>query len=166
MKFLTVVLLLLYCSDVCVHSVKGQRCNRQAQDECIYSENSTLLCGPNSKHCVNLDITDEDYRIPVDTTLIQLSECNYDVHTYRLCGNEVSSGLTSEEGQKCSPANKQSTITIRFRDCNEYFTSIHDGNIPDLEIYFFINSSCARQYRFLIVNTTRKIIIGKSYNQL
>lgn len=151
-------LLLLHCVHY-TSTAALQRWTREAEEECIYPENSTVVCSPGTNPCLKLDtsISNNDYRIvPPSNSMFQLNML-YDVHAFRLCGKKLSSEVTLQEAEQCSSPTDRSLTSIEFQDCDDYFVPPND-ELLDLEIYAFINDSCSLKYRFLIINTTSKLL--------
>ena len=163
MELSNIISLLLYFCVITMCAARSQRWLRQEaeSEDCSYPEASTIICSPSAGNCMNLNYRSEENEFRtsnVNRGLVQLIENqrNYDVHAYRLCGDQHSEDITLAEAEQCEPGDRLSSSTIRFIGCNEYFTPA-DDSLPDLEIYAFINESCNLQYRFLFINTTSKI---------
>lgn len=145
--------------------------NRRRRDQDCYDKR-ILLCGPKDAACNNLftplpnhfATTLHQHRdITIDT---RKNGRNYDVHAFRLCGEDTGQSITlakaESSGMKCPLPQEFNYRSTRFRTiiefvgCGEFFNS---GSPQDLEIYAFTtSSSCSGslKYRFLLINTTSR----------
>lgn len=168
-----VVLLCVSYSAVCIHATPVSRWTRATipAEECIYPEESTMICPADTTPCNALSIDRKEYRIitpPGIVLNVSSSTTNYDVWAYRACGNDNASELTWSGVQNaatlCERGDTITKFTIRFKGCGEYFSQT--GGEKGLELYHFANASCSLQYRFLFVNTTsecnsNKLLVSK-----
>ena len=140
-------------------------CSSVAQQQCNFDSNEgkLLACG-GGNICQRLRKVAEQYRTLIISSHIRnFHNSFYDVHAYRLCGDEDPSDITLQDainnGQLCQGKTKSGIFrTLTFQGCSEYF---QDGSNRDLTIYAYSDvNGCNGDllYRFLLINGTGKSI--------
>ena len=138
-------------------------CISEAVEQCGFDTDAgrVLVCGAGTRPCLKTTYRreDEEYGIIIVSTALVNFRGSYDVHAYRLCGNEEANDITLADaisrGEICEKRRTEGVFrALLFNGCDDFVTA---NSNKDLTIYAYEDvDGCNGDllYRFLLINGT------------